>query len=268
MTANQNLSNLLPQKALNSSVTFWFIIAVLGQWIFVAYIAAFYGGGVVDGNIENWNKVLFNGYRKDAPINNIALATHLLLAFTMHFFGPLQLVPRIRDYAPTFHRWNGRIYIATAFIISIAGLYLVWTKMPVGGNRIGITINGIAIFICATMAYRYARAYDFATHRRWAIRLFLVVAGVWFFRIGLMFWLTVNQGPVGFDMKTFQGPFLSFLSLAQTFIPLAVAELYFRAQDSTNSVLKGSVAILLFVLTIMMAIGIFAATMGMWLPKM
>jgi hypothetical protein len=268
MTANLSLSNSTPQKALNNSAIFWFIIAVLGQWIFVAYIAAFYGGAVADGNLEGWNKVLFNGYIKNAPANNIALATHLLLAFTVHFFGPLQLIPQIRNRFPTFHRWNGRIYIISAFIISIAGLYLTWTKIPFGGDRISVSINGIAIIICAAMAYHYARAHGFATHRRWAIRLFMVVAGVWFFRVGLMFWLTVNQGPVGFDMKTFQGPFLTFLGLAQTFLPLAILEMYFCAQDSTNNSVKWFVAAIIIIATIMTAIGIFAATMGMWLPRM
>ncbi|PHZ83881.1 DUF2306 domain-containing protein [Paremcibacter congregatus] len=259
--------NFNADKTLNAAATFWFLVAVLGQWIFVIYIAAFYGSAAVGGNFEKWNKVLPNGYVDGDPIYNLALATHLSLAFTMHFFGPLQLIPQLRSYAPTFHRWNGRIYIATAFIISLAGLYLTWTKVPFGGDRINITINAIAIMVCAAMAYRYARAYNFKAHRRWAIRLFLVVAGVWFFRIGLMFWLAVNKGPVGFDMQSFQGPFLTFLGLAQTFLPLAVLELYFRAQDSSISIAKWFVSIIIFLFTIMMGIGIFAASMAMWIPR-
>ncbi|QXP44925.1 hypothetical protein FM038_25960 [Shewanella eurypsychrophilus] len=71
----------------------------------------------------------------------------------------------------------------------------------------------------------------------WAIRLFIVMGGVWFFRIGLMLWLMIHQAPVGFDPKTFEGPFLSFLGFAQYLIPLAVAQLYFAASDSnTNSI--------------------------------
>ena len=48
-------------------------------------------------------------------------------------------------------------------------------------------------------------------HREWAIRLFLVVSGVWFFRVFLMLWLTINQGPAGFDIETFQGPALKYI---------------------------------------------------------
>ena len=35
--------------------------------------------------------------------------------------------------------------------------------------------------------------------------------GVWFFWLGLLLWLMIHQQPVGFDPKTFTGPFLTFL---------------------------------------------------------
>ena len=52
-----------------------------------------------------------------------------------------------------------------------------------------------------------------------------MASGVWFFRVGLMLWVVVNQGPAGFDTETFRGPFLTFLSLAQSLLPLAILEL-------------------------------------------
>jgi hypothetical protein len=44
---------------------------------------------------------------------------------------------------------------------------------------------------------------------------------VWFFRLGLTLWLLVHQAPVGFDPKTFSGPFLIVLTLAQSLVPAA-----------------------------------------------
>jgi hypothetical protein len=90
---------------------------------------------------------------------------------------------------------------------------------------------------------------------------------VWFFRVGLMFWLLVNQRPVGFDTKSFTGPFLSFLSFADYLLPLAVLELYFQAQDRGGAVARRAMAAVLVLLTLAMAAGIFAATMGMWMPR-
>jgi hypothetical protein len=72
---------------------------------------------------------------------------------------------------------------------------------------------------------------------------------------------------VGFDPKTFQGPFLTFLGLAQFLLPLAVLELYLRAERSSP---LGRLAMAggLVVLTLAMGAGIGAATVGMWLPRL
>jgi tetratricopeptide (TPR) repeat protein len=110
-------------------------------------------------------------------------------------------------------------------------------------------------------------ARDFKAHRRWALRLFLVVSGVWFFRVGLMFWLFVNKGPVGFDPATFQGPFITFLSVAQYLVPLAVLEIYLRTQDRGGTLSGFATGAGLFVLTLGMCLGIVAATMSMWAPR-
>ncbi len=44
------------KKVLNSVVTVWFTIAVLGQWIFASYVLLFYGKATAAGHSENWNK--------------------------------------------------------------------------------------------------------------------------------------------------------------------------------------------------------------------
>ncbi len=50
--------NSAADKALKGSAVFWFLTAVIGQWIFVLYIVAFYGGSAVQGDFEAWSKVL------------------------------------------------------------------------------------------------------------------------------------------------------------------------------------------------------------------
>jgi len=96
------------------------------------------------------------------------------------------------------------------------------------------------------------------------MRLFLVANAVWFFRIGLMLWLMVNQGPVGIDMETFTGPALVFISYAQFLLPLAVLQLYFSAQASQSAYLKFTTSILIFVLALATLAGVAAASMMMW----
>ncbi|MBA3915554.1 MAG: hypothetical protein H0X25_17200, partial [Acidobacteriales bacterium] len=155
-------------------------------------------------------------------------------------------------------------------IMGVSGLYLLFSGRRVVGNlaqHVPFGINGVLILVCAALAWRYAMVRDFASHRRWALRLFLVVSGVWFFRVGLMFWIVLNKGPVGFNPATFEGPFITFLSFAQYLLPLAVLELYMRARERAGSLGRFATAAGLFILTGAMGVGIVAATMGMWLPR-
>ncbi|MEO8057756.1 MAG: DUF2306 domain-containing protein [Burkholderiales bacterium] len=256
--------------ALTAAARFWFVVAVVGQWLFACYVTAVYGGAALRGDWEAWNKILPRGLMAGDPFGNVTLAVHLLLAAVITVGGPLQLVPHIRTYAPSFHRWNGRLYVLTAFTMSASGLYMLLTRGTVGdvSQHTAIGLNAALIMLCAALAWRNALAREFAAHRRWALRLFLAVSGVWFFRVGLMLWLVVNRRPAGFDPATFQGPFLTFLAFAQFLLPLAVLELYLRARDRAGVQGRIAMAAALSVLTVAMAVGIVGAVMGMWLPRL
>jgi hypothetical protein len=263
--------NSFADTALKTAVGFWFLVAVAGQWLFVYYIAVFYGGPAARGDFEAWNKVLQHGYVAGNTIGNATLAGHLLLAAAITFGGTLQLIPQIRERVPVLHRSIGRSYVLIAFIMGITGLYLALSGRKVVGDisqHVAISLNAVVIMVCAAMAWRFAVARDFSRHRRWALRLFLVVNGVWFFRVGLMFWLAVHQAPVGFDPETFTGPFLTFLGFAQYLLPLAVLEIYLRTQGRPSAAGRFATAAGLVVLTFAMGVGVFAATTGMWLPRL
>ncbi|WP_298544018.1 DUF2306 domain-containing protein [uncultured Aquimarina sp.] len=263
-------TNIWANKTLSISVQFWFIIAVIGQWIFAYYVTAFYGGAAIDGDFMKWNRVLPHGYVPGGTMGNVAVAIHLLLAVIMMVGGPLQFVAQIRNRARSFHRWNGKLYIITAFVISFSGVYMVITKGTISGlvGDISVCFNGVLIMLFAALAWRTAVARKFDSHRRWALRLFLVVNGVWFFRIGLMLWLFIHGEPVGFDPETFRGPFLTFLGIGQYVIPLIILEMYLYAQKRKNIPVKVAMSTFLIVLTVLTGIGVFAATMGMWLPRL
>jgi hypothetical protein len=258
----------IADRALASSAVFWFTIAFIGQLIFVLYIIGLYGVSLIEGDFERWNAMMPNGYTEGDITGNINIGIHLILAAVISLGGPLQMIPSFRKWFPTFHRWNGRIYIFTAVIITLTGFYLTWIRGSVGGliGDIAITTNGVLIIIFAVVAIQYARSRKFATHRKWALRLFMVVSGVWFFRVGFMFWMLIHQKPVGFDPATFQGPFLTFLGFAQYLLPLFFLELYFWAQERSGQAGKVGTAVLIGVLALATAVGIFGATMGLWLP--
>lgn len=270
MTSARKSALPFADAALKGSAALWFAVAATGQFIFAAYIALNYGRKALGGDFAGWSETLIHGIVAGDPVGNAAVALHLLLALVITVGGPLQLIPAVRRRWPRVHRWNGRIYITVAFVISLGGLYMVWTRGVLGPTLNAVSISGNALLImgCAAMALRLALRRDFDRHRRWATRLFLVVNGVWFFRVGLMFWVLANGGkPVGLG-DALDGPVALILGFATYLLPLAVYELYLRTQDRAGAAGRVGMAALLVVLSLVTAVGVFGATVGMWLPRL
>ena len=255
--------------ALRVAVWFWFAVVVIGQLIFAFTVALYYGMASARGNWAAFNKGMAHGYVSGDTMGNFAVGVHLLSAVIIILAGVIQLIPQIRERAPLFHRWNGRLYMVTAFTISLAGLYMMWVRGSVGdlAQHLGQSLNAVLIMFCAAMALRYALARDFKTHRRWALRLYLVVSASLFIRAGLFLSLLLNRGPFGFDPVTFSGPFLTFLTFAQYLVPLAVLEIYLRTQTRAGAPGRLAMAASLFVLTVAMGVGVFAVTASIWMPR-
>lgn len=268
--APQPTRTVTPASALTLSAQSWFLVAAMGQLIFAWYMAALYGLSALRGDWATWNKVMPRGWNAGDTVGNVAIFIHLLLALVVTLAGLAQLVPAVRRAAPSVHRWIGRVYIASAFGIAFGSMYLMWVRGAVGdfSQHLGSTFNAILLVLFAVIALRHARSRNLILHRQWALRLFMVMNGVWFFRLGLLLWLMIHQQPVGFDPKTFTGPFLTFLVFAQTVVPLAALELYFRAQRSDVAARKWGAATIIAVLALATAGGIVGATMGMWLPRL
>jgi uncharacterized membrane protein len=258
----------LADGALKVATRFWVVVVVIGQFAFAFTVASFYGLTALRGNFHAWSKSITHGLVPGDSIGNLAVAVHLSSAVIIILAGMLQLIPQIRARFPVFHRWNGRLYVVTAFSISIAGLYMMWVRGSVGDvfQHLGNSVMAVLIMICAVMALRYALARDFKTHRRWALRLYLVVSASLFIRAGIFLSLLLNHGPFGFDPTTFSGSFLTFAAFAQYLVPLAVLELYLRTQDRPTVLRRTAMAAVLFVVALAMGAGTFAVTAGVWIP--
>jgi tetratricopeptide (TPR) repeat protein len=260
--------NSVADTTLKAATRFWFLVVLIGQSVFAFTVASFYGLSALRGDFHRWSKSITHGLVPGDTMGNFAVAMHLFSAVVIILAGILQLVSQIRNRFPVFHRWNGRLYVLTAFTISLAGLYMMWIRGSVGdlSQHLGTSLMAVLIMLCAAMAMRYARARDFKTHRRWALRLYLVVSASLFIRAGLFLSALLNHGPFGFDPSTFRGPFLTFISFAQYLVPLAILEIYFRTQKRDGALGRLAMAAGLFVLTIALGAGIFAVTMAIWLP--
>jgi hypothetical protein len=257
------------ETALKAAVWFWFLAAVIGQWVFFYYIVAFYGPSTFQGNFQDWSKntFLFKGYVAGDTAGNLLFGAHALLAAVIAFGGTLQLVPQIRSRAVVVHRWNGRLFLVTAFAASFAGLYLVWVRgdRPSIVGALALSLNAALIIVFGALAWRAAIAGEISAHRRWALRTYLVANAQWFIRIGIFAWIIVNRGPVGITDGS-DGPFNYFADFACYLLPLAVLELYLYAKENAGPRGRFATAIGLVVLTTLMGIGIFGVSTFAWWP--
>lgn len=256
--------------AMRYAVALWWSVATIGHFLFAAYILTTYGKATLHGNMASWNRVWPTGYLPAQPLGNVMVVTHVLLASIVAICGPLQMVPSLRRCLPRFHRWNGRLYLATVIMVGAAGLaMLAVDRSFVGASQNGgVAINGVLLLACALAAWHFARKRDYAAHRRWALRTFVLSAGVWFFRIGLAAWIALNEGIAGFDPQTMQGTVLLVLAVAQWAVPLAVLEAYLWADRARTAAARCAVTLLVVISAMVTGYGIYRAAIGMWLPAM
>jgi len=182
--------------------------------------------------------------------------------------GIFQLFPTIRTHFPRFHRINGRVYLIFGLMGAIGGLYLTW----VTGSRLsdlgalGVTLNGLLIPVMVYFAWYYALKRDYSRHQRFAVHAFILINGVWTFRLLLMGWFMLNQGPLG-NSANLDGPADIILSFASYLLPILIAELIFKAREHNTLVLQVAAIVAVGIAIIITIMGTVAATMMMWGPR-
>ena len=249
------------ELALTRAAGFWLVAAVLGQWAFFYYIAAFYGPSVLSGDFESWNRLAAVGAKPfiaGDTRGNLVFAAHALGAGIVALGGALQLIPWIRARFPRFHRINGRVFLATVVALSVSGFYLVWVRKTSTSAQgaIGTTINGMLILVFAMRTYVTARARALVVHRRWAMRLYLVSNAQWFLRVGVFGYFVLSK--LAGHQASFRDPFFAFWTFGCYLVPLAVLEIYLWAKQRGNAPARYAVAGGITAVTLVMLVGMLA----------
>ena len=247
----------------------WFLVAATGQAAFIWMILAHYGRKTLAADYAGWNdKPLIKGYVPGDDLGNAMFAVHVLLAAVVTLGGLLQLVPALRRRAPALHRWNGRVFFVVAIVTATGGLWLTWARQTYLSvlSGVAVSVNAVLILGLAAWAWRAAVRRDVAAHRRWALRAFLVVNGVWFLRVGIMAWALASGG-LGMNDRL-SGPADVVLQFGAYLIPLAVLELYLRAGERGARGTRFAAAGVMVLATLITAIGVVGATLFMWGPYM
>jgi len=257
-----------PIDLLRRSAEIWFVVAAIGQWLFVYYVVAYYCVRFAANGLAGLvGTPLSGGYIAGDTVGNIAAAAHVLLAIVIHGGGPLQLIPWIRTTAPAFHRWNGRAFLAAALASSFSGLYLHWVRSTGQGwlDVAGNTVTSALICVFAAMALRHALAGNISVHRRWALRLIMAASAVWFMRVGWYGSRFVAR-VFAIDFETISSEVFVFMNVAKVVVPLGVLELYLWAQRRAGATSQIAVAVLVVLMALVTAVGSYAVTTLRWLP--
>src|SRR5690606_41250393 len=116
----------------------------------------------------------------------------------------------------------GRLFLSVKLVDTLSGLFLTWVRgsQQGQGSNLTIIINGMLILSFATLAWRSAVRRDIDSHRRHALRAYLLVNGVWFLRIGMML-AGLILTPLGLRID-YSGATFLIVSFASWMLPLEI----------------------------------------------
>lgn len=120
-----------------------------------------------------------NGFRQPFLVIHVAAAATALLV------SPLQLLPRVRQRLPQWHRMTGRVYAVGCLVGGLSGFMLALGATTGLPSTLGFGLLAIAWIYTTAQGWRYAVRRDFTRHRAWMIRSFALTCAAVTLRIYL-----------------------------------------------------------------------------------
>ncbi len=197
----------LTEKIRNGTSLLLVITVWTSAGLFGLYILAYYAASLYRGNGAHWNEMLPGLYAKDATASTLGIGLHFAMGGIILLLGSIQLIGRLRDQWPLFHRWTGRVYVVASMLAAVGGLIFIFTTGTIGGRvmDIGFGGYGVLMLVAAILTWRHAVAGRVELHRAWALRLYALAIGSWLYRMDYGFWLLLADG--WGHRPDFTGPF-------------------------------------------------------------
>lgn len=167
-----------------------------------------------------------------AWLSNPLMFLHMLGGAAITVLAPVQVLPVLRARAPALHRAGGYVLAALAALTALAGLAYIALRGTVGGPWMNVAFAGYGalLLLAAIQAPRMARAGDFAAHRAWALRLFVLAMGSLIYRLHYAVWYLASDGlssaadfSGAFDRVTMFAFYLPYLALLELWLRLRPA---------------------------------------------
>ena len=109
---------------------------------------------------------------------SFAFYVHILSGPPSLILGLFLLSNRFRAAAPHWHRRLGRIQVANVLLFVVpSGLWMARYAMTGGMAGAGLASLGVATAICCAVGWRLAVRRQFAEHRRWMWRTYVLLCG-------------------------------------------------------------------------------------------
>ncbi|OLT29250.1 hypothetical protein BJF83_12495 [Nocardiopsis sp. CNR-923] len=125
--------------------------------------------------------------RDDLAWHYPVLVTHIFAGALLTLIVPLQVWPWLRRRHPSVHRWSGRVYVLLGVpLVGVPGLLLGPLSSVGPDARISNVLWALLWLACTVLGYLAARRRDFARHRAWMLRSFVLLYGVALNRIVLV----------------------------------------------------------------------------------
>ena len=107
-------------------------------------------------------------------------AIHFSSALLFVVLAMSQLVSVVRRRHPLFHRYTGRIAVASGLISAVSGAIIPFAVVPPHPllERLYIVIYFSGTALCLLMGFRSAKRAKFAHHRTWMLRAIATVGAV------------------------------------------------------------------------------------------
>jgi len=112
------------------------------------------------------------------------LVAHLGGGSLALLLGPLQFSSFLRRRYAIAHRWIGRIYLLGILIGSLAAIYMGLYVSPNKAFGVALLYLAFAWLTTSSMAYLAALRRQFAAHREWMIRSYVVTFAFVLYRVG------------------------------------------------------------------------------------
>ena len=148
---------------------------------------------------------------------------HILPGFLFLVLAPIQFSRRVRARAPAWHRWNGRLLVASGVVVGVSALDMAF-RMPIGGANQTAATTVFAFFFLVALGKGVAhiRRGEVTLHREWMIRAFATGLAVATIRpiVGVFFATSPLTGltPREFFGIAFWLGFTAHLMAAEVFI--------------------------------------------------